>query len=131
MRTKLPVWPVFATAVWVFIGLNAYKIVVHIAHANQIIGAYPAGYDYKVLLAPFFLLGLELFLWLRMFRYAVHPARLFAGVVGAYVLFMVVVVNIIVADMNDTEMSGWLLFLYAYVAVGHLTYALFGDEFSD
>ena len=118
----------FVSSVWVFMGLCAYKIALHVLYANQVIGSYAAGYDYRVLVAPFFLFGLELFLWLKMFRYAVHPARMFAGVVGAYIMLMVVFVNVVVADMTGNDVSGVHLLLYAYAGMGHLVYALLGAE---
>ena len=56
----------------------------HHLYGNQIIGAYPAGNDFKVFVAPYFLMGLELFLCFKVFRYHAHPVRMFAGVVGLY-----------------------------------------------
>ena len=99
--TSRPLWIMFVTSVWIFIGLCGYKIVIHILFANQIIGAYPAGYNFKVLLAPFSLIGVELFLWFKMFRVPTHPARMFAGVIGLYILLMVVFVNIVVEGLYD------------------------------
>ena len=121
-------WLLFVSSIWTFIGLSAYRVVLHVLQAEQIIGSYPAGYDYRILIAPFFLLGFELFLWFKMFRYAAHPSRMFAGIIGAYILLMIVFVNLVVADMNDTEADGSLLLLYAYAGIGHLFYALFGRE---
>lgn len=118
----------FVSSIWLFVGLSSCRAVLHVLGAEQIIGSYPAGYDYRLLIAPFFLLGFELFLWFKMFRYAAHPSRLFAGVVGAYILLMIVFVNLIVADMNDTEINGFVLFLYAYAGLGHLLYSVFGKE---
>lgn len=128
MFIKSRLWVFFVSSVWLFIGLSAYRVVLHILHAEQIIGSYPAGYDYRLLIAPFFLLGFELFLWFRMFRYAAHPSRLFAGLVGAYILLMIVFVNLVIADMNDSEVNGLLLSLYAYAGMGHLLYAMGGKE---
>ena len=39
----------------------------HHLYVNQIIGAYPAGNDFKVYAAPYFLMGLELFLCFKCF----------------------------------------------------------------
>lgn len=100
----------------------------HVLYANQIFGAYPGGYDFKVFIAPFFLIGLELFLWFKMFRYAVHPARIFAGVVGLYILLMIVFVNAVVSDLYDRDINDFVLYLYAYTGFGHMAYALLGKE---
>lgn len=121
-------WLLFVSSVWLFVGLSAYRVVQHVLYAEQIIGSYAAGYDYRLLIAPFFLLGFELFLWFKMFRYAAHPSRLFAGVVGAYILLMIVFVNLVVADLNDDQVNGLILLLYAYAGTGHLFYAVFGRE---
>lgn len=128
MTTARPLWIMFITSIWVFIGLCGYKIVLHILNANQIIGAYPGGYDFKVFIAPFFLIGLELFLWFKMFRYPTHPARIFAGVVGLYILLMIVFVNVVVSDMYDHNVNNFVLFIYTYTGFGHAAYALFGKE---
>ena len=121
-------WAFFVSSVWIFVGLSAYRVILHILQAEQIIGSYAAGYDYRILIAPFFLLGFELFLWFKMFRYAAHPSRIFAGIIGAYILLMIVFVNLVVADMNDIEIESFMLLLYAYTGIGHFFYALFGRE---
>ena len=126
--TARSLWIIFISSIWIFIGLCAYKIVLHILYASQIIGAYPGGYDFKVFVAPFFLIVMEIFLWFKMFRYCKHPARIFAGVVGLYIWLMVVLVNVIVTDLYDYEVNNYVLLLYAYAGFGHVAYALFGKE---
>ena len=128
METAKPLWVMFVTSVWAFIGLSGYKIVVHVLYANQIIGAYPAGYDFKVFIAPFFLIGLELFLWFKMFRYPAHPARMFAGVIGLYIWLMVIFVNLVVSDLYERDVNYIVLLIYGYAGLGHLAYAVFGKE---
>lgn len=128
MTTSRPLWIMFVTSVWIFIGLCGYKIVIHVLYANQIIGAYPAGYNFKVLLAPIPLIGVELFLWFKMFRFPTHPARMFAGVIGLYILLMVVFVNIVVEDLYDRDINNIVLLIYGYAGLGHIAYALFGKE---
>lgn len=128
MKTTGSIWIYFVTSVWLFIGLSGYRIISHVLYANQIIGNYPGGYDFKVFIAPFFLLGLEYFLWLKMFRYPVHPARMFAALIGLYIFFMVIIVNAIVADLYDKDINNFVLVLYGYAALGHISFALFGRE---
>lgn len=118
----------FVTSVWIFIGLCGYKTVLHVLYAEQIIGGYPAGYNFKVLLGPFTLLGLELFLWFKMFRFPTHPARMFAGVMGLYILLMLVFVNILIKDLYVRDINNIELLMYGYVGLGHIAYALFGKE---
>lgn len=119
---------IIVTSVWLFIALNAYQVVIHVTAASHILGAYPGGYTYKVFIAPFALIALELFLWFRMFRQSRHPARMFAGIVGAYIWLMVILVTVVVADLYGRDLSPPLLWLYAYAGAGHLGYAVFGKE---
>lgn len=121
-------WLFFVSAVWLFIALNGYKVIEHLLHADSIIGGYPAGYDMRVMLAPFFLFFFELFLWFRHFRWRRHPARLFAGIIGIYICLMVVFVSLVVADLYGRDVPAVLLWLYAYSGAGHLTYAVFGRD---
>lgn len=95
---------------------------------DQVIGAYPAGYDFKVFLGPFFLAGFELFLWFRMFIHEREPARIFAGIMGAYILLMIIFVNLIVADLYEREVPVLVVWLYVYAGVCHLAYAFFGRQ---
>ncbi len=118
----------FVTAIWLFIALNIYNMVVYAMNPGQVIGEYPAGYDFKVFLGPFFLVGFELFLWFRMFMHEREPARIFAGLMGAYILLMVIFVNLIVADLYEREISTIVVWLYAYAGIGHLSYAFFGRQ---
>lgn len=113
---------------WLFVALNGFKVVEHIRTADQIISAYPGGFDMKILIAPFVLLIAELFLWFRFFRWQRHPAKLFAGIIGAYIWLMIIVVNSINADLYERDMPILLFCLYAYTGAGHLTYAFFGRD---
>ena len=126
--TARPLWIWFVTSVWTLIGLCAYKIVQHVLYANQVLGAYPAGYSMKVLIGPMFLLGVELYLWFKMFRYPIHPARMFAAVIGLYILLMVVVVNLAVADLYDRDINNTTLLIYGFAGLGPIMYALFGKQ---
>jgi membrane protease YdiL (CAAX protease family) len=118
----------FSSAVWLLVGLTAYRAVLHLGAADEIVGAYPGGYDLRVLLGPLVLLLAELFLWYRFFRFRKRPARAFAGIVGAYVLLMVIAVNLITADLYGREVPVTFLWLYLYAGAGHLAYALFGAD---
>ena len=121
-------WILFVTSIWIVIGLCSYKMIIYVLSAKQIIDSYPGGYGIKVFVGPFFLFGGELFLWLKMFRYSVHPSRIFAGLVGLYILLMIVFVNAVVADLYDRDVNIFLLILYSYAGLGHIAYALFGKE---
>ena len=113
------------------IGVEAYQVVVHVIQSQEILDAYPGGYDIKVLIAPFMLLVAELFLWFKLFRWPCHPARIFAGLLGLYIWLMVIIVNLLVADLYDRELPDLILWLYAYAGTGHLLFALFGRELAD
>ena len=124
--TARPIWVMFVSSVWIFIGLCGYEMVVHVLDAAMIVGAYPAGYNIKVLIAPFFLTGMELLLWFGLFRHARRPALVFAAVVGTYILLMIVLVNWIVADLYNRDVNGVVLLIYGYAGLGHLVYAVLG-----
>lgn len=53
-----------------------------------------------------------------MFRYPVHPAGMFAAVIGLYILLMVILVNVIVADVYDRGVNNFVLLLYGYAGLG-------------
>ena len=128
MQNHRVVWLLFVTSVWMLITLSTYRSIVHMMYVNDILGAYPGGFGYEVFLAPFLLLAAELFLWFKLFRRARSPGRVFAGIVGAYVLLMVVIVNAQVAEIYDRAMPAMLVWLYVYSSIGHLVYAYFGRE---
>ena len=118
----------FFSSVWIFILLNIYQVTHHILISNEIMGKYPGGFDFKVFISPFLLLCAELFLWFKMFRYFSHPSRIFAGLIGGYVLLMTIFVNLVVSDLYNTEIPKLTLWLYFYVCFGHFVYAFFGKE---
>ncbi len=118
----------FVASVWLLVALCAYRMIIHVNNAGEILTSYPGGYAMKVFIAPFFLLGFELFLWFRMFRPARHPARIFAGLIGGYIFLMVVLVNGLIAEVYDRTLPATLLWLYAISGTGHLYYAFFGRE---
>jgi hypothetical protein len=118
----------FVSAIWLFLALNGYRVIAHVMEADSIMGAYPGGYGARVFIAPLFLLLFELFLWFRLFRWSRHPARLFAGIIGAYIWLMVIFVNLVTADLYGRELSPALWWLYAYAGAGHVLFALFGRE---
>jgi len=110
------------------IGISATRSIVHMMQADDILDAYPGGYGIRVLIAPLFLLVAELFLWFKLFRRARAPARIFAGIVGVYILLMIVLANGLAAELYGSTLSAMLLWLYAYSSIGHLAYAYFGHE---
>lgn len=128
METDPRIRWLFITSVWLFVALSGYAVIVRIMTAENILGAYPGGYDLRVLLAPFLLLSAELFLRFRFFRRPRPPARIFAGFVGVYILLMIVFVNLVVSDLYDREASALRLWLYAYAGGGHLAFAFLGKE---
>ncbi len=113
---------------WTLIALSGYQIFIHISRAGDILAGYPGGYAMRVLIAPFLLLGFELFLWFWTFRRARPPARIFAGIVGAYILLMIVLVNALVAEVYGRTVPGAILGLYTLVGIGHLAFAFIGRQ---
>ena len=128
MRNSRFVWPLFVTSVWMLIALCAYRVIIHANNAGEILTSYPGGYAMRVFIAPFFLLGFELFLWFKMFRRSRPPARIFAGIMGAYILLMIVLVNALIAEVYESDLPAKLLWLYAFSGIGHFVYAFFGRE---
>jgi hypothetical protein len=72
--------------------------------------------------------SVSLFLWFRLFRHEHEPARVFAGIMGAYILLMIIFVNLIVANLNEREIPVVVVWLYVYAGMGHLAYAFFGRQ---
>lgn len=128
MPTSRPLRLFFATSVWVLLALCALQISVHVIAARDIASAYPGGYGIRVLLAPFVLFVLELFLWATLFRHSRSPARLFAGLVGGYVLLMNVVVSVVVMNLYHRDVNDLVLLGYLYAGIGHVSYAVFGRD---
>ena len=128
MEDRKTVWLLFVTSVWMLIALSAYRMIIHIERAGDILAGYPGGYAVRVLIAPFFLLGFELFLWFWTFQRARPPARIFAGIVGAYILLMIVLVNALAAEVYDRAVPVAMLGLHTLVGIGHLAFAFFGRE---
>jgi len=126
--TARPLRLLFVTSVWTLLVLCALQISVHVIAAGDIASAYPGGYGIRVLIAPFALFALELFLWAWIFRHPRPPARLFAGLIGAYVLVMHVVVGLLVTDLYHRNINDLVLLGYLYAGMGHVSYALFGKQ---
>ena len=118
----------FVTSVWTLLILCALQISVHVILAGDIAAAYPWGYGVRVLVAPFLLFSIELFLWARMFRHPRPPARLLAGLVGAYVLLVNVLVAVLITDLYHRNVNDLILLGYLYAGMGHLSFALFGRD---
>jgi len=118
----------FVTSVWTLLILCALQISVHVILAGDIATAYPWGYGIKVLIAPFVLFSIELFLWARMFRHPRPPARILAGLVGAYVLLANVLVAVLITDLYHRNVNDLILLGYLYAGTGHLSFALFGRD---
>ena len=125
-KSKIEV--IFISSVWIFIGLLGYQILLNILHSKEIANFYPAGYDFKIFLAPTLLLVGELFLWFTMFRYQKYPAKIFAGFIGTYILLMIVLVNMLTGNLAENGINTLRLWMYLYTGFGHLIYALFGRE---
>ena len=119
---------VFAASVWISIGLSAYRVVAQVVNADGIQSAYPGGYGFRVFVAPFMLLGFQLFFWFRYYRRARPPARILAGLIGGHILLMIVLINALVAEVYDRSLPETMLWLYACTGIGHLAFALFGRE---
>jgi len=128
MATPRALWLFFVTAVWTLLTLCALQISVHVLIAPDIASAYPGRYGVRVLIAPFVLFVLELFLWARVFRHPRPPARLSAGLMGAYVLLINVFASVLVTDLYHHNINDLILLGYLYAGIGHLSYALFGRE---
>ncbi|MGB5833104.1 MAG: hypothetical protein WBG92_14070 [Thiohalocapsa sp.] len=118
---------VLRLSVWLLIVLCAWQALRHIAMADQILSD-EGPFGLRTLLWPFVVLGLELILWLRWLRPRRAPGRLFAGLMGAYLLLGVVLVNLVFADMHDHDISAGLLWLYGLIGTAHLWYAIAGSE---
>ena len=121
-------WFLFVAPVWISIGLSAYRVVAHVVNADGIVSAYPGGYGFRVFVAPFMLLGFQLFFWFRYYQRARPPARILAGLIGGYILLMIVLVNALVAEVYDRSLPETVLWLYACTSIGHLAFALFGRD---
>lgn len=118
----------FVISVWLTVALSAYRIIIHLMNVDGIMDAYPGGYRFRVFIAPFMLLGFELFFWFRFYRHSRPPSRIFAGMMGGYILLMIVLVNTLVAEVYDRALPATMLWLYTIAGIGHLVFAFFGRE---
>jgi len=116
----------FVAAVWLLIGLMARVAVSNALDSTWVDRYYYAGYHARVLLAPYIVGGLQLFFWFRFFRHEDDGARVFAGMVGFFLLAL-----LLVMALNWRVTGPWHPLVVAalvYIAGAHLAYAIFGGR---
>ncbi len=116
----------FVTAVWLVIGLAAWTAVSNAADSTWVDRFYYAGYHTRALMAPYVVGALQLFFWFRFFRHEEDGARIFAGMMGVFVL-----VQLLLMALNWSVSGPWHPLVVAalcYIAGAHLAYALFGGR---
>jgi L-asparagine transporter-like permease len=117
-------WMNLCLSVWVFMALCFSKIV-RISHMP------PDEFRFmptKPYFAPFSALGIEIILWILLFRRENRGARLMAGVWGFWLVISVGIVPLLMADVYQWKINVPLYALSVYAALSHIGYAFLGDE---
>lgn len=118
-------WRNFVISVWVLIGFCAVNTVQILGQAEAVHAAY-GPFGARVILWPIALGAIELMLWFRPFRHGQSGARLMAGFMGLVLLLRPILVALIVSDLYDRDVNWLSWWIYMYVAVSHLGFAVGG-----
>jgi hypothetical protein len=116
----------FVAGVWLLIGVSAWYAYLNAVDSTWVDRFFYAGYHTRVLLAPYIIGGAELFFWFRFFRHEDDGARVFAGLVGFYVL-----AQLLIMALNWNVTGPWhplTVVALAFIAGAHVAYALFGGR---
>ena len=134
MNSKL-LWFFFITSVWLLMGESLYYGVYTLINYKEVLASYPAasavGKTGALILGPMVLFGMEFTFWYMFFRYPTDGARIFAAFMGIAILLKVIFVNYVVADLLYPDKELPIQWLYWYIVIGHLTFALFGKDKRD
>jgi hypothetical protein len=116
----------FVIGVWLLVGVSAWSAYLNAMDSTWVDRFFYAGYHTRVLLAPYIIGGVELFFWFRFFRHEDDGARVFAGLVGFFVL-----AQLLVMTLNWSVTGPWhplTMAALVYIACAHLAFALFGGR---
>ena len=130
--TAKPIWIFFITSVWLFMAASLYGCVDILLNYKDILASYPAasatGRTAQLLLGPIVFFGVEFTFWNIAFRYPADGARILAGFMALIVFFKIIFVSYIVSDLMDPGSEAPTQWLYWYIGLGHMTFALFGKD---
>lgn len=135
MNSK-PLWFFFMSSVWLFMGYLLYNGIWDIINYKEILSANPAadavgsGHA-RYIFGSIVLFGMEFTFWYMFFRYPTDGARVFAAFMGINLL-LIIFLSYVVADLlaaeRAAEQNALVFWFYWYVALGHLSFALFGKD---
>ena len=129
--TSRPLWIFFITSVWLFMGWLLYHGVWDIIHYADVLSENPAavaaGYSGRFIFGTIVLFGMEFTFWYKFFRYPIDGARVFAALMGL-TMILVIFGRYVVADLLEPEKIAPTQWFFWYVALGHLSFALFGKD---
>ena len=130
MNSK-PLWFFFISSVWLFMGYLLYNGVWDIINYAEVLSENPAaaatGKSAQFIFGTIVLFGMEFTFWYKFFRYPTDGARVFAAFMGIAML-LVIFAGYVVADLLASEKNDLILWFYWYVALGHISFALFGKD---
>ena len=129
--TSKPLWIFFITSVWLFMGFLLYHGVWDIIHYAEVLSENPAavatGKSAQFIFGTLILFGMEFTFWYKFFRYPTDGARVFAAFMGI-AMILVIFISYVIADLLSSEKDALTLWFFWYVALGHLSFALFGKD---
>ena len=130
MKSKL-LWFFFMSSVWLFMGFLLYNGVWDIINYAEVLSNNPAasatGRSGRFVFGTLILFGMEFTFWYKFFRYPTDGARVFAAFMGINML-LIIFASSVVADLLAVEQNDLISWFYWYVALGHLSFALFGKD---
>lgn len=135
MNSK-PLWFFFISSVWLFMGYLLYNGLWDIINYAEVLSENPAavaagrGYAAKYIFGTIVLFGMEFTFWYKFFRYPTDGARVMAALMGI-TMILVIFAGSVVADLLAKEANSTILWFFWYVALGHLSFALFGKDKRD
>lgn len=115
----------FVLSAWLLIGVSAWQLVYFLLRAEsyQVV---PASFQARVFIGPLVIGGMEALFWLRFFAHERQGARIFAAMMGFFMLVLVLV-SILLGRPGGSIGQRYLWF-YMFVGIVHLCYAVGAKE---
>lgn len=115
----------FVISVWTLIGVSAWQFIYFMRWSESYQVVAPA-FQARVYMGPLVIGGMELLFWFRFFADQRHGARLFAAMMGFFMLILVLVAAL--TGPAQGSIGDHYFWVYAIVGVIHLAYSVGGKE---
>jgi ABC-type transport system involved in cytochrome c biogenesis permease subunit len=125
MATNPLLRTLFVISVWLLIGISAWQFV-QFAIWPERYQTVASAFQARVYLGPLVIGGMTLLFWFRFYALERQGARVFAAMMGFFMLVLLLVSAL--TDAPAGSIGDRYFWVYAFVGIVHLAYAVGGKE---